>query len=346
MRAGLVLLAGLLGTQALADESVSSFYKGRAIDLVVGYGTGGGYDTYARALAPYLTRHVPGNPQLVIRNMPGASSLNALRHVATTAPRDGSVIGVFNSTLITMAALEPAKVKIDFGALTWIGNMSSDTKTCMVRTGAGLTKLEDFRDRRASIGATVAGQRPDLRRDPAPCVRRQRADRHRLSLDQRHRAGHGARRGRRHVHGLGHDRGDEARLDQARRRARADAICKRARPADCCRAAHSRNGARARHVGGHRLPDAARRCHAPRCRAARASRRRARRPCAAPSTRRWPTPTSSRSRARRVSTSIRPPARTSRPSSQGYWRRRPMRSNSPASSTIEAGALEHRRATG
>ena len=157
MRAGLVLLAGLLGTQALADESVSSFYKGRAIDLVVGYGTGGGYDTYARALAPYLTRHVPGNPQLVIRNMPGASSLNALRHVASTAPRDGSVIGVFNSTLITMAALEPAKVKIDFGALTWIGNMSSDTKTCMVRTGAGLTKLEDFRDRRASIGATAQG---------------------------------------------------------------------------------------------------------------------------------------------------------------------------------------------
>jgi tripartite-type tricarboxylate transporter receptor subunit TctC len=140
-----------------ADSAVEAFYKGRTVDFIVGYGTGGGYDTYSRALAPFLSRKLPGAPQVVIRNMPGASSLNALRFIATTAPRDGSAVGMFNPTILTMAVLEPAKAKIDFGALTWIGNMSSDTKTCVVRAGLGLEKLEDLKARRVSIGATSQG---------------------------------------------------------------------------------------------------------------------------------------------------------------------------------------------
>ncbi|MFN3890574.1 MAG: Bug family tripartite tricarboxylate transporter substrate binding protein [Beijerinckiaceae bacterium] len=154
---GLSLLGAVAAGSAHAEDGVAAFYKGRTVDFVVGYGTGGGYDTYARAFAPYLTRHLPGSPQVVIRNMPGASSLNALRFIATTAPRDGSALGLFNPTLITMAALEPTKVKVDFASLTWVGNMSSDTKTCMVRAGAGLTRIEDFRTRKASIGATAQG---------------------------------------------------------------------------------------------------------------------------------------------------------------------------------------------
>ncbi|MDP2354623.1 MAG: tripartite tricarboxylate transporter substrate-binding protein [Beijerinckiaceae bacterium] len=157
LRASVLAVVMAVTTPAYADEGVAAFYKGRSVDLIVGYGTGGGYDTYARALAPHLAKHLPGAPQIVIRNMPGASSLNALRHIATTAPRDGGAIGAFNPVLITMAALEPAKVKLDFGALTWIGNMSSDTKTCMLRAGAGLTRLEDFKTRKASIGATSQG---------------------------------------------------------------------------------------------------------------------------------------------------------------------------------------------
>ena len=144
-------------TPAVADDGVAAFYKVRSIDLVVGYGTGGGYDTYARALAPFLAKHVRGGPQIIIRNMPGASSLTALRHVATAAPRDGSVIGAFNPTLIAMSALEHGKVKLDFASLTWIGNMSSDTKVCMFRNGAGLTRLEDLKTKKASIGATGQG---------------------------------------------------------------------------------------------------------------------------------------------------------------------------------------------
>ena len=156
-RVAVLTFATALATQASANDVASGFYKGRSIDLVVGYGTGGGYDTYARALAPFLAKHVPGGPQIVIRNMPGASSLTALRYVATAAPRDGSVIGAFNPTLIAMSALEPGKVKLDFASLTWLGNMSSDTKVCMFRTGAGLTQLEDLKTKKASIGATGQG---------------------------------------------------------------------------------------------------------------------------------------------------------------------------------------------
>ena len=156
-RAAVLICATAWAAQAAANDEAASFYKGRSIDRVVGYGTGGGYDTYARALAPFLAKHVPGGPQIIIRNMPGASSLTALRHVATAAPRDGSVIGAFNPTLIAVSALEPGKVKLDFASLTWIGNMSSDTKVCMFRNGAGLTRLEDLKTKKASIGATGQG---------------------------------------------------------------------------------------------------------------------------------------------------------------------------------------------
>ncbi len=156
-RGAALCVAMTLAGQAAASDDAAAFYKGRTVELIVGYGTGGGYDTYARALVPFLAKHLPGAPQIIIRNMPGASSLTALRHVATAAPRDGSVLGAFNPTLITMAALEPGKAKLDFASLTWIGNMSSDTKVCMLRGAAGLTKLEDFRTRKASIGATSQG---------------------------------------------------------------------------------------------------------------------------------------------------------------------------------------------
>lgn len=155
-RAAVLALAVGSAAPAAAND-LAAFYKSRNVELVVGYGTGGGYDSYARAVAPYLTKHLPGAPQIVIRNMPGASSLTALRHVASVAARDGSVLGAFNSTLITMAALDPAKVRIDFAALTWIGNMSSDTKTCMVRAASGFAGLSDLKARQVAIGATGQG---------------------------------------------------------------------------------------------------------------------------------------------------------------------------------------------
>src|SRR5712671_5612355 len=72
---------------SIADD----FYRGKSIQLVIGYGPGGGYDVYGRLLARHIGRHIPGNPHIIAQNMPGAASLTALRHLETIAPRDGTV---------------------------------------------------------------------------------------------------------------------------------------------------------------------------------------------------------------------------------------------------------------
>ncbi len=71
-------------------DPVADFYKGQQVKLIVGYGTGGGYDVYGRLFARHLGRHIPGNPNVIVQNMPGAGSLRAVNFLANTAPRDGT----------------------------------------------------------------------------------------------------------------------------------------------------------------------------------------------------------------------------------------------------------------
>jgi tripartite-type tricarboxylate transporter receptor subunit TctC len=78
---------------ALRESGVDDFYRGRTLNLIVGYGPGGGYDLCARLVARHLGRYIPGNPTVVVQNMPGAGSLRAANHLYTVAPNDGATIG-------------------------------------------------------------------------------------------------------------------------------------------------------------------------------------------------------------------------------------------------------------
>jgi tripartite-type tricarboxylate transporter receptor subunit TctC len=80
---GLSLLASALATTA---HAVADFYKGKSINVVVGYGPGGGYDVYMRLLARHMPRFIPGNPSIVVQNMPGAGSVRAANYIAGAAP--------------------------------------------------------------------------------------------------------------------------------------------------------------------------------------------------------------------------------------------------------------------
>src|SRR5216683_7555357 len=84
---------------AVAAED--EFFKGKTVTLVVGYSAGGGYDQYARALARHLGSAIPGNPSVLVQNLPGAASLTAVRYLDANAPRDGTVITMFDPGLIT-----------------------------------------------------------------------------------------------------------------------------------------------------------------------------------------------------------------------------------------------------
>ncbi len=100
------LIAGLLiaASPASADD-VAEFFRGKRINLVIGYGSGGGYDTYARLLARFIGEHIPGKPTVIAQNMPGAGSRGAGNWLYNVAPKDGTVISMLSQATPTDQAL-------------------------------------------------------------------------------------------------------------------------------------------------------------------------------------------------------------------------------------------------
>src|ERR1700742_3612776 len=102
-----IVLAGatLLGAQVRADD-VADFYRGKRINLIVSYGTGGGYDVYARVLARYMSKYIPGNPSIIIQNMPGAGSLRGANYIYNVAPKDGTTFGTFARNMVLLGQIK------------------------------------------------------------------------------------------------------------------------------------------------------------------------------------------------------------------------------------------------
>lgn len=138
----------LASAHARADP-VAEFYKGQQIKLIVGYGTGGGYDVYGRLFARHLGRHIPGNPTVIVQNMPGAGSLRAVNFLANSAPKDGTVIATFSRDMPLLAIIgHNTNVRFDARTLTWLGSSSSyanDAYFLFVRKDAAVQTIEDAR---------------------------------------------------------------------------------------------------------------------------------------------------------------------------------------------------------
>ena len=146
-RIAVVMAALLLMINAARADAVADFYKGKSIQLVLGYGPGGGYDVYARIVARYLGRYIPGNPAVVVVNMPGAGSLRATNYLYTTAPKDGLTIGAFARDMPLMGLLGGnANVQFDPRKFTWLGSASSsanDAYLLFVRKDAEVKSIAD-----------------------------------------------------------------------------------------------------------------------------------------------------------------------------------------------------------
>jgi tripartite-type tricarboxylate transporter receptor subunit TctC len=138
------VLAG--GHSALAADPVEEFYRGKTVSLWVGYGTGGGYDNTARLLAPHLGDYIPGKPKVVVQNVTGAGSLLAANNLYNVAPKDGTVIGIFSSTVAMMPLYGDQAAKFDAQKFGWIGNVHRDAHSCAVWKGAGqdIRTLQDL----------------------------------------------------------------------------------------------------------------------------------------------------------------------------------------------------------
>ena len=137
-------------------QDVEGFYKNRTMTLIVSSDVGGGYDTYSRSLARHMTRHIPGRPGIVVQNMPGASSLNAINYIANIAPRDGLVFSDTDSTMPFYALFEGVNSRFDPRRLNWIGSISKQIGVCLAWHESSFKTIDDAMARPMRLAATAA----------------------------------------------------------------------------------------------------------------------------------------------------------------------------------------------
>jgi tripartite-type tricarboxylate transporter receptor subunit TctC len=132
VRAATVAFALLSATVTQPQADPGDFYRGKQIRIVVGSDVGGGYDAYARAIAAHLGRFVPGNPSFIVQNMAGVGSLIAVNHVTNVAPKDGTVIGAINPSVVTTPLFRPDQSKFDARRFNWLGTPITIAYTTVV----------------------------------------------------------------------------------------------------------------------------------------------------------------------------------------------------------------------
>jgi len=153
-----VALSCLLSVTAVADEaSERDFYEGKTVELMVGFSPGGGYDTYARTLARHLPKHFPGNPNVVVRNVPGAGSLVLMNQVANSLPKDGSVFALVNSGIPFEPLFGNPQAKFNTQEVNWVGSIASDTVLGIANAESGIEHLMDLKEKSMTMGGSGAG---------------------------------------------------------------------------------------------------------------------------------------------------------------------------------------------
>jgi tripartite-type tricarboxylate transporter receptor subunit TctC len=159
-------LAGILAVgqrTAHAADPVADFYSGKNVQLVIGYAPGGGYDVYARALARHMGRHIPGNPSIVVQNMPGAGSIKAANYLYNIAPKDGTAFGGFSRGAFLDPLLGRGEgVQYVAAKYGWLGSISNEVGVCAFRSESGIATWQDMQSKSYVIGSTGAGADSDV----------------------------------------------------------------------------------------------------------------------------------------------------------------------------------------
>src|ERR1700720_2494546 len=156
-------VASSFAPPAARSDDVADFYAGKNVQLVIGYATGGGYDEYARLLGRHIGRHIPGNPTVVVQNMPGAGSIRTANYLYSVAPKDGTTIGGFARGVFLDPLLGRTEGnRYDAAKFGWLGSITSDAGVCAFRSDAGINSWQDMRTKPHKIGGTGAGADSDV----------------------------------------------------------------------------------------------------------------------------------------------------------------------------------------
>jgi tripartite-type tricarboxylate transporter receptor subunit TctC len=156
---GAILVGCVWAAPARAD-AIADFYKGKQVDIVVGHQAGTGFDVYARVLQRHLGRHIPGNPGIVVKNMPGASGVIASNWLANVAPKDGTAFATAVYTIVFERMFGNDRAKYDPAKFHWLGNMEQSVAVCGVSKASGVATFKDLQQRETIFGAAGATGAP------------------------------------------------------------------------------------------------------------------------------------------------------------------------------------------
>ena len=153
-RGAAVAIIVLCAISAGRAQSPADFYKGKNIDLYIGYSPAGGYDVYARALARHIGRFIPGNPTIVSKNMPGAGSLVLANWLYNVAPKDGTAFGMIGRGTGFDPLLGSTKAQFDADNFNWLGSMNDEVSVCVAWHTTGITALEQVKQKEVTVGGS------------------------------------------------------------------------------------------------------------------------------------------------------------------------------------------------
>jgi tripartite-type tricarboxylate transporter receptor subunit TctC len=156
-----LIISLALGAECRAD-GVADFYNGKTIMLSVGYSAGGGYDALARMLAHYMPRYIPGHPNIVVVNEPGAGTLTLANRLYNVAPRDGTQFGIIARGMATEPLIGTSHVMFDPGKFTWLGSAANEVSLCVTYGGAAVKTWQDALKTPFTVGGTGSGSDPDV----------------------------------------------------------------------------------------------------------------------------------------------------------------------------------------
>jgi tripartite-type tricarboxylate transporter receptor subunit TctC len=136
-------LAAQASKPGFDEKAVADFYRGKTVRIIVGFSAGGGYDQYSRLIARHLSKHIPGNPAVIVENMAGAGSIIAANHVFNAAPKDATVIGNISGPIILEQLFGNPAVQFDLAKYRYLAVPVSETYVMVVTRKPGVTKLDE-----------------------------------------------------------------------------------------------------------------------------------------------------------------------------------------------------------
>jgi tripartite-type tricarboxylate transporter receptor subunit TctC len=152
-RIALLAIAGLASQPAQA-QSVESFYKGKTITMIIGGSPGGGFDTLARAIGQHIGKHIPGDPAVIAKNMPGAGGTQALDHLYNGADKDGTVMGLVNNTPPFIPLFSGTPMRFDATKFSWLGTPSVESPLVLIWKSVPVNSVADLKSKEITVGAS------------------------------------------------------------------------------------------------------------------------------------------------------------------------------------------------